>query len=198
MTAPGGRLEAWLAGLQGGLDGYPSARAKGSLVRTVLAGQPRRALEERLPAPVRRLVAEPPVDSEWIPEAHLAAMIHAITDLRGWDEAEVVRWVVEGNRALFSSPAYRILMLVVSPSAMLKHAGMRWSNWHRGTTLEFLGFADDGAGLALTFPAGLFDGLMLRYYAAAFSTALELARAAGSSVEVVEHRPGFARYRARW
>jgi hypothetical protein len=198
MTASGGRLDAYLAGLQGGLDGYPSAHAKGSLVRSVLAGQPLRALEERVPAPVRRFVAEPPVDSEWIPETYLAAMIHAVADLRGWGEEEVVRWVVEGNRALFARPAYRILMLVVSPAAMLKHAGMRWGNWHRGSTLEFLGFTDEGAGLALTFPEGLLDPPLLRWYAAAFATALEMARAAGAVVEVVEHRPGFARYRARW
>lgn len=199
MTAGGGsRLERYLASLPGGLDAFPAAQAKGSLVRTVLAGQPVAALLPRLPAPVRHLAAEPPVSNEWVPEAHLCALIHAITDLHGHAEEDVLRWVREGNRALFSSPAYRILMLVVSPAAMLKHADKRWGNWHRGSALELLGFADDGARLRLTFPPGLFDDAVLRYYAAAFATALEVARAERPSVLLEEHGAGVARYRARW
>lgn len=199
MTAGGGsRLSRYLDGLAGGLDGYPAAQAKGSLVRTLLDGQPIVAFLHLLPPALQRAATELPLDGEWVPETHVCALTHAVADAHGWSDEEVLRWVHQRNAAMYSSPLYRLLMMVASPEALLRHADRRWSNWHRGSALEFQGFSDDGARLTLTFPVGLWDLPMLLAYRGAFTAALALARAERSSVELEEHRAGFARYRARW
>ncbi len=200
--APGGtglpRLERWLAGTPRGLDSYPEAVAKGSLVRSVLDGQPGEELLPRLPAPLHRYVTDPPMAGEWLPEAHLAALIHAVSDLRRMSDEEVWAWVRGGNRALFSSPAYRILMAVVSPGSMIRYAARRWENWHRGTHLEAGGVTDEGVRLRLSFPVGLFDPSLLRDYCEAFAAALEMSHARDPQVRVIESGPGRATYLASW
>ncbi len=202
MSGAGGtglqRLDRWLAELPGGLDSYPNAQAKGSIVRSLLAGQPIPELAARLPGPVRRLATDPPVGSEWVPEAHFAALLLGIADVRGMTDAEVCGWARAHNRALFESPAYRILMEVMAPGALVRFAGKRWENWHRGTRLDVEGVSDDGVRLTLTFPARLYDDLLLRVFGEAFAAALELSNAASPSVVIEARGPEAARYLARW
>jgi hypothetical protein len=198
QTTDLGRLERYLAGLPGGLDAHPAVQAKGSVVRNVLQGQPVAELAARVPEPLRRLVLDPPIGSEWVPEAHLAALVHAIADLGGMSDDDVCLWARARNRALFETPAYRILMTVMSPAALVRFAGGRWENWHRGTRLEVEGVSDDGVRATLTFPPHLFDPLMLVVFGQAFVAALELSNAAVPTVTVEESGPESARYVARW
>lgn len=190
-------FDRYVAGLPGGLDAYPDVRIKGSVVRSVVDGQPEEVLRE-LPAPVRALALDPPVDSEWIPEAYFAALLHAVAERRGYGPRECRAWFRRSNRALFASPLYRILFVVVSPEALLRQPGKRWGAFHRGTTLELEGVADDGVRLALRFPAGLFDEIVLDAFAEAFAAALEAAHAKDPVVEVEARAAGFARFLARW
>ena len=192
------RLDRWLAGVPRGLDSYPEVRAKGALLRNVLEGQPLSELVGRLPAPLRVHVEEPPLAGDWVPEAHLAGLILSIADLRRLTDGELRAWIRERNRALFRSPAYKILMAVVSPGAMLRSAARRWEYWHRGTSLEVEGVADDGVRAVLRFPPGLFDGTMLCVFAGAFAAALEVARAADPEVTVVSEGLDRATFLARW
>ncbi len=192
------RLERYLAELPGGLDAYPDAQAKGSVVRSVLEGQPVAELTARVPPALGRLVEDPPITSDWVPEAHLGALLHAIADVRGMSDDEVCAWTRAQNRALFESPAYRILMEVMSPAALIRFAGRRWENWHRGTRLEVEGASDDGVRATLTFPPGLFDPFLLRVFGQAFVAALELSNAGSPSVTVEASGPDSARYLARW
>jgi hypothetical protein len=189
--------DRYVAGLPGGLDAFPAAQAKGSLVRSVIEAQPEEVLRS-LPAPVRALALDAPIDSDWVPEAHFAGLVHAVSEGRHYGIHEYCAWVRGCNRALFSSTLYKILMAVVSPEALLRHAGKRWGNFHRGSTLELDGFADDGARLTLRFPAGLFDELILRGFGEALAAALEAAHARGPVVEIEARGAGFARYLARW
>lgn len=192
-------MERYLAGLPGGLDAHPECLAKGALVRNLLEHQPLVArLVARFPEPLRRLATEPPVGSEWVPEVHFAALLLAVADARELTSAQLLAWTRDRNRSLFRSPAYRLLMAVASPAVLLRLAGGRWGNWHRGTTLEVLGISDDGVRVALGFPEGLFDTTLARVYAEAFTAALELANARRPRVELVEEGPGFARYHASW
>jgi hypothetical protein len=89
-------------------------------------------------------------------------------------------------------------MAVMSPGALVRFAGGRWANWHRGTTLEIEGVADDGVRGTLTFPRGLFDARLLRIFGEAFIAALQLASAVSPVVTVVEAGPESARYLVRW
>ncbi|BDG06215.1 hypothetical protein [Anaeromyxobacter oryzae] len=192
------RLERFVAGLAGGLDAFPSALAKGALVRNLLEDEPLPEILPALPEPLRRLATEPPVGSEWIPEAHFDALVLAVADARGLTDAELLSWTRARNLRLFSSPAYRILMAVMSPAQLLRFAGARWTNWHRGTTLEVEGIADDGVMASLRYPRGLFDPTILRVYGEAFTAALQMANAKEPAVTVVAEQPGLARYRASW
>jgi hypothetical protein len=192
------RVDRYLAGLPAGLDSFPECMAKGSVLRSTLIQQPIDQLASRLPLPLRALVLDPPVDSEWLPEARFVAIYLAVADVRGFGDADVLAWARERNRALFRNPAYRILMAVSSPATLLRGATMRWSNWHRGSTLEVEGVVDIGVRALLRFPPGLFDPLMLQVFGEAFVAGLELARAKNpaSKVELIE--PGVARYLVSW
>jgi hypothetical protein len=190
-------FERYVAGLPGGLAAHPGAQVKGSVVRNLLEEQPPELLA-RIPVQLQRLVKDPPIDSDWVPETYLGALIHAIGEARGLDERELLGWIRARNRALFSGPIYRMLMMVVSPEAMARHAGRRWGNFHRGTTLELEGYSDDGVRLVLAFPPGVFDRLLLKVYAEAYAAALEAAHAKDPAVLVEASGVGFARYLARW
>lgn len=192
------RLERYVADLPGGLDAHPAAQAKGSLVRSVLAGQRVDELLPLLPAALRRLAADPPMAGEWVPEVHFGALFHAVADARGLSEKAVCAWSRAQNRALFRSPIYRILMAAISPGSMLRFAGRRWGAFHRGTELEVDGIADDGVRLALSFPARLFDRLLVVAYAEGFAAALEMAGARSPEVLLEELTDTSARYAARW
>ena len=189
--------ERYVAGLPGGLASYPGAHAKGSIIRSHLDGLEPELLGS-LPQPLRHLAVEPPVDSDWVPEAHLCALIHAVAERRHLGEREFRAWIRARNRALFARPLYAILMAVATPEIALRAVGMRWGNFHRGSTLALEGYADEGVRVTLSFPVGLFDPLMLAAFAEAFSAALEAAHAKGPSVQVETAGSGFARYLARW
>jgi hypothetical protein len=189
--------QQYVASLPGGLEAYPEAQAKGALVRSVLLNQPRGILCA-LPEPVRLWVTDPPLDNDWVSEAAYGALIHAVAEARGWREPEIREWTMERNRNLFSGPLYRTLMRGETPEAMFRHAGLRWANFHRGSTLNFLGFSDDGARVGLAFPKGLFDALLLRAYGAVFCAALQLAHAKTPVAVLEEEVDGFARYCTRW
>jgi hypothetical protein len=135
---------------------------------------------------------------EWFPEAHLCGLILGIADVRRLSDDAVCAWARQANRSLFASPAYRVLMAVVSPGSMIRFAARRWENWHRGTSLDPGEISDDGVRLTLRFPPGLYDGLVLRAYAQAFEVALEMSRAEAPRVSLVSEGPGRADYLARW
>jgi hypothetical protein len=189
--------ERYVASLPGGLDAYPEAQAKGALVRSVLLDHPIEVLRA-LPAPVRGWVTDPPLDNVWVSEARFCALIHAIAEARGWREQATLDWCRERDRDLLSGPLYRILMLAATPEAMLRHAPTRWAAFHRGSTLTFAGFADDGARASLAFPKGLFDPLLLKAFSGSFHVALDLAHARKPAVEIEASGDGFARFLARW
>src|SRR5512133_524503 len=187
-------MDRYLAGLPAGLDSFPECVAKGSVLRSTLVQQPVAEIAARLPAALRSLVTDPPVDSEWMSEVRFVAIYHAVADVRGLSDADVMAWARDRNRALFRNPAYRILMAVSSPATLLRGATMRWSNWHRGSTLEIEGITDVGVRALLRFPPALFDDLLLRVFGEAFVAALELARAKAPAAAVERVEPGLARY----
>jgi hypothetical protein len=192
------RVERYLSAIPGGLDGFPECQAKGALVRNLLERQPLEDVIPRLAPPLRCIVEEPPVGSEWIPEVHFSALLLAVGDARGFTDVEVLSWTRERNRALFRSAAYRILMAVASPAQLIRFAGARWGNWHRGSTLDIEGIADDGVRCVLRHPPFLFDSMLHRVYAEAFVAALELAHAPNPSVQVATESTELVRYRAAW
>ncbi len=160
--------------------------------------RPHAAAAAQLPEPFRRMVEDPPIGSEWIPEVHYQALLYALADACGQDDEAILAAVRPRHRRMFESPTYRMLMVGTSPAHLLRAADLRWANWHRGSALEVEGIADDGVRLAVRFPRGLFDGLQLRVFAESFLAALDVSQARAPRVEIVEAGAGFARYRAAW
>jgi hypothetical protein len=192
------RLEAYLSSLPGGLSAYPECQVKGILVRMLASEERYAGVAPRLPEPFRRLLVEPPIGSEWIPEVHYQALIYALADASGEEDDVILAGVRERHRRMFDSPTYRLLMVGSSPAVLLRAADLRWSNWHRGSTLEMEGIADDGVRAVVRFPRGLFDGFQLRIFAESFLAALDLSQARAPRVEIIEAGAGYARYRAAW
>jgi hypothetical protein len=191
-------MERYLASLPAGLDSFADCLTKGSVLRSTLLQQPIEQIAARLPEVLRPLVTDPPVDSEWVSEVRFIAVYHAVADVRGYGDAEILTWARDRNRALFRNPAYRILMAVSSPGTLIRGAAMRWSNWHRGTALEIEGILDEGVRALLRFPEGLYDPTMLDVFGEAFVAALELARAPSPVARVQLVEPGVARYLVSW
>lgn len=192
------RLEAYLASLPGGASAYPECQAKGVLARTLAADEAYGWAADQLPAPFRRLVEDPPMATEWIPEVQYLALVYALADATSLDDDAILAGVRDRQRRLFELPAYRILMAAPSPGTLLRGAEQRWSTFHRGSTLEVEGIADDGVRLGLHFPRSLFDGLHLRIFAESFLAVLDLSRAVSPRAEIVEARTGYARYKVAW
>jgi hypothetical protein len=192
------RVEAYLASLPGGVSAYPECTAKGVLVRTLVAEEAYAGLGPKLPHPFRRMIEEQPIGSEWIPEVHYQALVYALADACGQEDDAILASVRARDRRMFESPTYRLLMMASSPGALLRGIELRWGNWHRGSTLELEGIADDGVRLALHFPRGLFDGIHLRVYAESFLAALDVSQAKSPRVEIFDAGTGLARFRVAW
>lgn len=192
------RMEAYLSSLPGGANAHPECQAKGILVRTLVGDEALGPTAAQIPPPFQRLVEDPPMPSEWIPEVHYQALLYALADAAGLDDDAILAGVRERARRMFGLPAYRILMACSSPGALLRGADQRWNYWHRGSTLEVEGIADDGVRVGLRFPRGLFDGLHLRVFAESFLATLDLSEATRPRAEITEARAGYARYKVAW
>jgi hypothetical protein len=133
-----------------------------------------------------------------MPEVHSLALVYALADATGLDDDAILAGVRDRQRRMFELPAYRILMAAPSPGTLLRGAEQRWATFHRGSTLEVEGIADDGVRLGLHFPRALFDGLHLRIFAESILAALDLSRAVSPRAEIVEAKTGYARYKVAW
>jgi hypothetical protein len=192
------RLDAYLAALPGGLAAYPECQAKGTIVRMMVADRPVAVPAGALPAELLRLVDEPPMGSEWVREVHAMALLYGLADVAELADEALITVSRERDRRTFESPAYRFLMAVATPGLLVRSAAARWSNFHRGSSLEVEGIADDGVRVGLRFPRGIFDGLHLRCFAGSFVAALELSNARAPHADIVESGPGYARYKVAW
>jgi hypothetical protein len=195
-SPPAPRLERYLAGLPDGLASYPQCQVKGSVFRSLFDGVDLDPAP--LAPPLRQLLEDPPIASEWIPEVHLWALLFAAADQRRMDAEAIRSWIYQRRRQLFEGAVYRFLMALVPPATLVRTSAMRWGAFHRGTVLEAGGVADDGARLHLAFPSGLFDSQALDALTAVVRAALDASRARGAEVEVEEATATTARFRASW
>ena len=73
-------IDAYLATLPQGIDSYPEAGVKGSVVRAMFPDSERSRFPaaDVVPAPAGEHILHPPAVSDWVPEAHHGALIGAI------------------------------------------------------------------------------------------------------------------------
>ena len=178
-------LTRYLHGLPHGLASYPEVQQKASVARNMLESLPERMDADGLPAPIAKLVEDPPPPSVWIPEAHGLGALLAIRDLFADDE-QFLAHVRQATVALLSSPMYRMMMRLMSPRFLFQAGARSWGKFHHGIEMEMLDVTGSSASLHLNYRPGLVDQLLARAFAMAFEVALSLSGSDGVEV-VVKH-----------
>ena len=97
-----------------------------------------------------------------------------------------------------SASLYAVLLRLVSPGLLLRGAALRWSSFHRGTSLRTHSVTRNSATIVLEHPQHLFDPMGLRATAMGFKAALDASGAESSRVEVAEAGSGRARFEGTW
>ncbi|HEY3448693.1 MAG TPA: hypothetical protein VGK67_20210 [Myxococcales bacterium] len=192
------RVHAYLQALPNGVASYPECRAKASVYREALAWRPLPKTIAGLPPELLELVASPPPMSAWISEVQAMAMGLAIADHHGLSDREFVTMIYDLGRTLLNSPTYRYLMTADDLGAMLKHAHVRWTAMHQGIGLKADEVGEHGCAFQMTFPARLYDELLLKAYAATFRAGLDMTGKAGIEVELTGFGDTSAQFAARW
>lgn len=191
-------VESYLARLPGGIHAYPECSHKGDALSLWLRGSPTSGLMELLPREAAAVLASANNLPAWVPEVHATVLYLAIREAHFADDAAFLDHARIRNRALLDTPTNRVLFWVVSPRDMLRAAGPRWNNLHRGSTVNVRIRGDSSAEVDLTFPAHLLPEVVLRGNAVGFAIALEKTGASEVVVEVREVEPTRARFRADW
>ncbi len=190
-------MSAYLDSLPRGLDSYPAHVQKAGVFRQLLGTQlkPHAAA---LPGVLRALVETPPPVGSWVPEVHTAAVFVAMRDVMPDDQA-FQDHMYRMNRALLDGVLYGFLFRLITPRRILDGARSRWTQLHRGITLEVLhGAQENHSSVCMRFPGGLIPEILLESYCGAFRAALEVAGGKNVKAQLVESTPVMARYSATW
>jgi hypothetical protein len=188
---------AYLAELPDGLGSHPEC-----LAYEVHEGARRQVLEHgggSIDAPVAQVLAASWSD-RWIPDVHglLAQMM--LVDVLG--EAAYLRWIYDEARRIYDRPFLRHMMRLLSPSLVLMGGASRWGAVHRGSRLAAQSSVKAEhrvtSGIVLEYPHGLFSPAFCRGLGETFRAAFDLAHAANTTVEVVEHRGQHSRFAVGW
>ncbi|MGH1345673.1 MAG: hypothetical protein ACRBN8_29180 [Nannocystales bacterium] len=194
------RLSAFTAGLPDGLDSYPETRAKASMNRVYCESlQPTLARDPTVvPDRIRELVQNPAPVSAWIPVVHSHAVMLAACDLAFESEDAFVEHTYQEQRALLSSRLYRILLALAKPEMLIRVAPMRWSVFHRGSSLSIEDSSPTTVRIRVDHPPGLWFGVAARSLAAGLRGSLELSGAHDAQLDVVSRTPGVLHMEGSW
>lgn len=184
---------AYLDSLPAGLDSYPDATVKGSLVRALVERVPPAVLESDLPPEIRRLYDEPPLVSDWVPEVRLTAMAKVARDLAFDSDEGLQGFVREGLTEVFGGPLYRIVFALVSPTRLAKSGTKRWSAIVRGTKRELLEINENGNLGVIRYEPHLYDESICRLVLEALMVAYGLSRAPNPQGHLLEWTPTSAK-----
>lgn len=190
------RAAAYLAGLPQGLESFPGCRCRAEVNREILRAFPDvldRDVDHALATQLRGWVSS----QEWMPDAAGVLLRLMLRDAYLTDDASFMRWNFDVSAKVFSTPTYRVLMYVLSPTLVLMGAARRWGTFRQGSTLAAEG-GKEAATLTLTFPALLYPEVVCRAFGESFRAALAAAKAQGIEVELRSFKPGEAVYATRW
>lgn len=195
------RAAAYLRSLPHGLDSYPECRVKTNVLEHIAGDVPALASAKGLPTIVLD-VLDGSYREEWLPEVTSNVLLLAVRDV-GWASDDEFRaWARRDSARVFARPAYKFLMLVLSPALVVMGTAKRWGAFHEGTQLSATPVKRDGDRLCtsarLTQPSGLFTGLLVDRQAQAFLAALDGSRAREPEVKVTQASLDEVRFVASW
>ena len=179
----------YLSQLPKGLDSYPDAQIKGSVVRTVLEHLPEGFELERLPPELGGLLEHPPLASEWVPDAPMVALTYAFRDVFFQTDEAYFAWLESGYVKMLDSRLYRIIMALSSPERLAKGADKRWGALRRGSVRELI-HSDERHNIGVVrYPESLFPRFHAVNFMSALLVAYRLSRARKPRVDLLEWTP---------
>jgi len=133
-----------------------------------------------------------------VPEVQLTALYLAYGDHLHLDDRGFDALWMKINQDLLRSPLYRVLMVVASPSMVLKGTERRWKLWHLGVTLQVTQTEAGKATATMGFPKNLLPRRILSCYGTAFYAAIEAAGGKKVTLSLLRSDPLSATYEATW
>ncbi|NMB75353.1 MAG: hypothetical protein GYA21_09500 [Myxococcales bacterium] len=182
---------------RGRLDRYPQCQGKGGLLRDVVEEQLLAEVMDVLPPEVAELLKNPPPVNVWTSEMLMEVVFQAVGDLHFRTAAEAEEWVYTHDLARFQGKLYRLLMVVMSPIAVLRTVGKRWEAFHRGTTLDVQAEKNRALGF-LRFPEWLYLPESKINMCGSFRAALAAGGAKQTAVRLIEVTSTQHVYEAIW
>ncbi|MFK7988574.1 MAG: hypothetical protein AB8I08_21320 [Sandaracinaceae bacterium] len=188
-------LDTYLAGLPEGMSSFPDCVVKANVLDEVLAWLVE--VEAGVPPSLAPAVAR--VSSDWVPETLINALSLHIADV-GYPTGESwVNSVYRRQRALYQTPLYRAVMVVLSPTLLMMGAADRWKAYRRGTALKVDRWQNSAHRRetigSIRHPAGLYAELNLQSLGQAFLAAVDSCGARDAEVEIIEYAGDATRFR---
>lgn len=159
---------------------------KASIYRTFLDATPLDRVVRRLPPAIAALVERPLLPSTWVGEGVATGLYLAARDLCFASDQDFLDHFRDVNRALVSSPMYRILFALRSPELLVVGAAKRFAALHRGMSFEIEERARGRLRVVIGHPPRLLPALSARAYAVAFEVILEQSGAKDATSRVTE------------
>jgi hypothetical protein len=153
-------LHAYLSALPSGLDSYPEAQSKGSMLRSSIEGQDLGELGLGLPDPLRRLIEAPPPSGVWVSAVHTDAVFHAVADRFYPTDDQVIAWTEERATVMARNPMYAAILRVPGPSMLIRTTAKIHDLVQQGTTMR-AELHGQRAELSMAFPSHLHTRLNL-------------------------------------
>jgi hypothetical protein len=195
-------LEQYSGLLPKGLDSYPTALAKGAIVRRLLLDPVHSLpLGAGLPRVLEDLIRKPPSASDWVPLVYLSALHAAAYDsvfARKGGLAAFLSWSFERDLKLFNTPPYKSLLAVDGPERLLANHGARWAAFHRGSSLQVMEAVKGKVALRLSYPRYSWGEPSRIALEAAFRAATVVAGATTSEVTSKEDSPQASTFHVHW
>lgn len=151
-----------------------------------------------MPATVERELLVPTLPGSWTQTVPYIGATLAVRDFACESDEHFLETMRAFTRDLYSSPMYKLLFFVSSPSRLLRGVSDRWSHFHRGSRLRLLDPRERGATFAITHPPGLFHPLIDRMWGDTIAVALQAAGAEGATQTPSRAGPGEVRYEIEW
>ncbi len=194
------RLEAYLRRLPNGIESYPSAKLKASIIREALASRPFRALAAPgLPEHLLSVLRDPPLPSTWLPATHVVGALLTLADQDHLDDAAFMRWRHSQYVNLFRSALYRALFALVPTETLVGGAVHKWKSLAKDSLVLERVTRDRGrAEILVRWPEHLLPPIVARSQMEGVRAALEVSGAKNPDVEIADMSTSDALYRLRW
>lgn len=195
------RLERYLASLPEGVHSYPDVVVKASTFTAAFADKPVPIKPGQVPAPIEKLIRNPPFVSAWVPEVQMISIFKMIGDYhfegRG-GTAAFLDWVYVQNQRLLGGKLYKALFWFLTPEQVFRGVEQRWGAFRRGTSLTIVERSERYAVFEFRYPRYMLDDEGLLAVGTALRVAGEAAGAKSTNIELLTATPTSGHIRLHW